>query len=852
MRRYVRPTVFLLFFISGISALVYEVVWTRMLVMVFGNTVFAVSTVLAAFMTGLAIGSISFGRLVDRRGHPLRTYALLELGIAVSAILLTAVLWRVNTLCVWLQQSVSDSAVLLTLVRYAVSFSLLVVPTTLMGGTLPVLSKFIVGHRSSLGRRVGALYALNTLGAAAGCYAAGFLLIGRIGLDWSVWTAAFLNLCVGSLAWWLGSRVASHAKPRRVFLPGAQVNPKVGEAKVGQILGALVLGTMALSGFAALGYEVVWTRLLTFVLGNSVYAFATMLTTFLVGLGLGSMLCSRLVDRGKRLVAALGMVQAGIGIYGIVCVQLFGRLLGSAGPMSFYASGDWAAAAGSSFFRALRIMFIPTLLMGASFPLAVRIYAANISKLGQRIGKVYSFNTVGAILGSTVTGFVFIPLLGLQNSMIGLGLINVALGLTLGAAEPRMSRAARTILLGAISGALILAFWTTPSDTFRRALEKGTSFVYYKEDVSCTVWIEEAAPDRTLLVDGREMAGTYLRKFSSQKMLGHLPMLLHPNPRSVFVLGFGAGGTCYSMSTHPELKRIDSAEFCPAVIQAAELLPDINHRILRDPRLHLVINDGRNFLVTTRRRYDVISVDLLYPDSAGTGSLYTREFYQLCSRRLEDDGIMVEWIPPHLLSMRDVKVILRTCQSVFPHTALWHTPYYGSLLMIASKKAFAIDFQKLQQRMDYPSVKKDLSQVHIANPYTLVSCFVAADETLASYAQDVSLVNTDAHPFIEYSAPRARTEDVKIYQSLLDIQQPILPHLVNLGQTEEEQDQVRARLSASLESMRFVQHAVIAMRKGGLSAARDHCSKALKLDSDNEVARDLLAEFSHLLGAGRQ
>ena len=846
--RVIRRVIFLLFLLSGISGLVYEVVWTRMLMVVFGNTVFAVATVLSAFMTGLALGSFSSGRMIDRRKDPLRIYAALQVAIAVSAVLLTALLANIGSVSVWFQRAVSGSAFLLTLLRYAVSFGVLVVPTILMGATLPVLSKFVVEHTSSLGRRVGTLYALNTLGAAAGCYAAGFLLIGRIGLNRTVWAAAGLNLCVGVVAWCLRRPVIERV-PSRPSSPGPQTDLAAEPGRGGRSLQVLVLCAMALSGFAALGYEVVWTKALILSVGNSVYAFAAMLTTFLVGLAIGGLFCSCVVDRGKRLVAALGLVEVGIGLYGIVCVHLFARMLRYGGLGVAAVPGGWSAAAGMGFLRAFSIMLFPTLLMGASFPLAARIYTVNFRRVGRGVGDVYSCNTVGAIAGSAVTGFVLVPMLGLQNSMAALGLLNVTVGLILGAAEPSMRHRAKVVFVGVVSGALLLVLWTAPRDVFRRALEKATKFIYYKEGISGTVCVEDSGTSRRLILDGREMAGTSLRRFDSQKILGHLPMLLHPNPRTAFVLGFGAGGTCYSISTHPGVERIDTAELCPAIVEAAPLFGELNHGILRDPKLHLVVNDGRNFLLTTRRRYDVISVDLLLPNAAGTGALYTKEFYELCYRRLNEGGLIVEWLPPHYFSMQHVKIILKTCQSVFPHTALWHSPQYTCLLMIGSKKPFRIDFQRLRERMNSPAVHGDLVKAQMADPCTLMSYFVAADKTLEAFAAEAVALNTDDLPLIEYSVPRARNEDEEIRRALLGLQQPKAPFLTNLGESEEESDQVRARLDASLRSMQYVQRAVIASRTKDFEAVTiAHCLKALELNPDNNVARRYLADAHRQLG----
>jgi len=830
------------------SGLAFEVVWTRMLTTLFGNTVFATSTVLAAYMTGLALGSYFLGRVADRRTDPLRIYALLEAGIGVSAVVLTAILWRVDAVSVWVQRGVSDSWLLLVAARYAVSFGLLVLPTCLMGGTLPMLSRFVVERDSSLGRHVGGLYALNTLGAALGCYVAGFLLIGRIGLNRTVWLAAAVNVGVAAVAWWLHRGVARGRAPMTAPAPESQAPAESEVPAAGGLLRGLVLGAVGLSGFAALGYEVVWTRALVFALGNSVYAFSTMLTTFLVGLALGSMACTWLVDRLKHRTATLGLIEASIGVYGIACAHLLAQMIASGAPALGSGQAEWAALAGSRFIQAFRILLLPTLLMGAVFPLAARIYTLNCRTVGRSVGSVYSVNTVGSVLGSVLTAFVLIPLLGLQKSMLVLGLINVGVGLALCAAEPHATRSSRLALMGVAGGALVVALLGTPDGAFRRALQGDSEFIYYKEEVSGTVWIEKVGAEQRLVIDQRDVAGTDVRVYDSQKVLGHLPMLLHPHPKAAFVLGFGGGGTCYSVSTHPEVERIDSAEFCPAVVEAAALLPEINGGVLDDPRMRLVVDDGRNVLLTTKRSYDVISVDLLYPDAAGTGALYTREFYETCRSRLNDGGLLAAWVPPHLLSMRDVKTVLATCRSVFPHTALWHSPYLNCVLMTASEKPFQVDFQRLTERMSQPTVRADLERMQVTSPYTLAAYFIAADEALDRYVGDVGALNTDDLPIIEYSAPRAPNEHLAISRALLDIQQPILSLLTDLGETEEAAEQTRRRLLASFEAMQSAQRAAIAQNSGDLPRAISECRHALELDPENPVARATLAQAYIRLG----
>jgi len=846
LRRPARYLVFVLFFLSGVSGLIYEIVWTRQLATVFGNTVFAVSTVLAAYMAGLALGSFAFGRSIDRGGRPLRLYALLQIGIAVSGVLLTWLLANIDAAAAWLHGVVAGSRLLANLARFAVCFLLLAVPTTLMGGTLPVLSKLLVERRSSLGRYVGLLYALNTLGAAAGCSVAGLVLIGRVGLRSTVWIAALLNALVALMAWLLHPRQEAAPPSKSSPVPSGASSPVPGDPDtLPPSLARLILGVMALSGFAALGYEVVWTKALIFLLGNSVYAFAAMLTTFLIGLALGSLLCAWVVDRGRRLFATLGIVEAGIGVYGILCVQLFAFALASGNSPQAPLPDDWGLSVGTRLFRAFALLFLPTLLMGATFPLATRAYTSRMNRVGRSVGTVYAFNTVGAILGSAVAGFLLIPTLGLQRTALALGVVNLSLGILLCAVEPNLRRRVRSALLAMLICAMVMGLLAVPADAFRKVFERGTRFLYYKEEVTGTVWVEKSAFDRRLYIDRKDMAGTSLHSYDSQKILGHLPMLLHPNPRDAFVLGFGAGGTGYSISTHPQLRRIDAAELCPAVVEAAALFPEINGNILGHPKLSLVVDDGRHFLLTTRRSYDVISVDLLFPDAAGTGSLYTREFYELCSRRLNDDGLMVEWLPPHRLSERNVRVILKTCASVFPHLSLWWSPYYRCLLMVASKSELRISLPRLRERMDHPAVRRDLAQASIRNPYALLSYCIASDAGLSRLWEDESAMNTDDLPLIEYSAPLTRHAEGAIRRLLLESYASTarVPIVGFPAGGSHPSPKAAASLRAARAASRVLQEAAIADGAGDTEAAIARTRQALEIDRDNAVARRKLADM---------
>ncbi|MBC8443201.1 fused MFS/spermidine synthase, partial [PVC group bacterium] len=734
MERSTRRTVLFLFFVSGISGLIYEVAWTRLLTTMVGNTVHAVTIVLAAFMAGLALGSQVGGRLIDRRDDALRVFAVLQIAIGVISFYLTAALSTATPVYVWLHRVAEGNTVLLNGGRLAFSFCLLVVPTTLMGATLPVLSRAAVQRRGTLGLELGTLYALNTLGAAAGCYIAGFVLIGGVGIRISTWGAAVLNVAVGVWAYVSYRHLGSPDEAEEVG--ATEPEPMATRRPVA----LLVLGAMAVSGFAALGYEVLWTRALVFFMGNSVYAFSAMLTTFLGGLALGSMAAARLADRWRRPVLVLGLIEAGIGMYALLSILLFAWGLGSAG--SLYPPLSWERPL-SQFAKVAAVMFVPTFLLGATFPLAARVYVLHLEQVGRKVGTLYMWNTLGGILGAAVTGFALLPAFGVEASLRLLCLINLLLGLVLVIAESAVRLRWRVVLAVALVSAGVIGGRAVPRDVFRRLHEGGpmdAEVIAYHEDATAAVAVVQEKENVSLRIDNHPVAGTELGYQCSQTFLGHLPLLLHPNPQSVFVLGFGAGGSCYSVSRHPEVKRIDAAELCPGVVRFAPLLASINRNILAEPYVTLDVNDGRNALLAARETYDVISVDLLLPHAAGAGSLYAKEFYEVCSQRLNDGGIVAEWIAPHRVSPAHLRIILGTAKSVFPHVALWYTRQYTHLVLVASRSPMRIDYTRLSNRMKTTGVARDLSAIGVDGPEALLSYFVADDDALARFLGKTGLI----------------------------------------------------------------------------------------------------------------
>ena len=729
-----------LFFFSGVSSLVYQVVWARMLTVVFGTTLLATSTVLSAFMAGLALGSWVLGRHIDRCKHPLRVFAALEVGIGLFALFfpsISANLGNAYGALVGLQ----GNFYLFSLTRFALCFALLLIPTALMGGTLPVVAKFAVRRLGGLGGRVGQLYAVNTLGAVVGVLAATFGLMEGLGLQGTTQAIAVVNFLVAGAAW----------------LWGRQRSVEVGEGVAKNISHSDrvlwgVLAGFAISGFAALGYEVAWMRLLMVSFSfNSHYEFSIVLVAFLSGLSLGGWLGSRLLTRRADLLSIFVGIQFLIGACGALSVLAFAHLSALVEPIQ-QADSWWMSRTGV-FFTAVAIMLLPTVAMGVIFPLVGQIYTRQLARLGRGIGDIGAVNSLGAVGGAFVTGFVLIPLLGTEWSVKVLAALNGLVGLTIALISQQRKR----LVWGGAAG-LALLLVLVPSDVLRRIAEPmavNRELVFYQEGAEGVITVEQQTDGfRKMALNGGGQVPTDYSSLQIFRLLGHLPLLLHPDPQEVLVVSLG-GGIALGGAAQYEPRRITCVELVPEVIDAARAhFGEFNHRVLENPtawNIELVIDDGRNFLLSSRDTYQIITGDATHPTSADSWVLYTKEFYELCRARLSADGIMAQWLPFHGLPPDDYQTIVRTFQHVFPHTTLWRSNNYS--IMVGTMQPLAIDWERLNEKMAPPRVHRSLEGIDLGNAFALLNTLVMDEVALRRYVGEGPL-NTDDHPHISFVSPK--------------------------------------------------------------------------------------------------
>jgi len=773
--KYARPLILLIFFLSGASGLIYEIVWTRLLSLVFGVSSFAISTVLTVFMAGLGIGGYTFGKLIDKRGNPLKVYALLEILIGLYAILLPNIFSLTEWLYIKLHVLTGGSFLLLSAERFLISFFILIFPTTMMGGTLPVISRFLIKSENRIGVDTGVIYSLNTFGAVAGCIITGFYLIEVIGVTQSLYLAAVLNLIAGGGAYVISQK--PEARSQKSELKAKDLKIVNLQSSIFNIQ-SLILLAFGFSGMAALSYEVLWTRVLILILDNTIYAFSIILVTFLFGIAGGSLIYSQisnLTTHSRRCpeisnITLFAVFQILIGLMGFLSLLLFANHNFIASQLNNFISwtsqfvgiGHWQGKMFATFLMAFLIMIIPTLLMGASFPVVAQTLKFEMKDIGKGIGKVYLINTIGAIIGSFSAGFILLPLIGIQKSIIWTGAIPLLFGIILIYISKRsIARYFISILSITISVIIIIFILRTgdiPKLISIGKIDKGNEILYYKEGIAGTVLVSSQETDLTpfrkpvkrLWINGDPIAGEFRGALQLERLQAHLPLLFHPDPKDALIICFGTGSTAGAVGDH-NVSEIYAVDISREVFNGGRYFSDGNRDILNNSRFKMIIEDGRNFLLITDKKFDLITSEPPPPSNAGIVNLYSREYYMLCKSRLKEGGMVSHWIPLHHLSEDDFKMLVSTFVSVFPHSTMWFTKW--DAIMIGSDKKLSIDFENLRERLNNKKIQESLKEIGIFNPFQLLSTFMMDEEDLHKFIDGVPIV-TDNNPYVEFTAPR--------------------------------------------------------------------------------------------------
>lgn len=854
-----------LFFVSGATGLIYEVAWTRMFTAVFGNTVHAASTVLAAYMGGLALGSLVLGRRGDRLGRPLVAYGLLELGIGLYAIAVPLMVGGLTGLYASVFQAFGQRPLPVTIVRFVLSFLVLLVPTTLMGATLPILSRLAGREFGLLGRGVGALYALNTFGAVLGSFLTGFVLLEMIGVSGSVYLAAAGGVAVGVVALAVGRgmpRLQAEAAPEtgvpEATAPDAEKPPVAGQPAEGlsRYASVMVLLVYAVSGAAALGYEVLYTRVLVFSLGATVHAFSVMLTTFLIGIAIGSAASSRLVDRSRRPIEAFAIIEILIGATVLASVYLLRELSLTHHYLDIrQAGGNLFRLRGADFLESAAVMMAPTLLMGAAFPVVARIYARR-NLVAASVGSIYFFNTVGAVAGSLLAGFVLVPALGAARSIAALASLNVALGVLLFSCVGRRrfwAAGAALVLAALLAGSLALRPEIL-AETFN-IRQPGSELLYAKEGVAGTVTVHRYPEYDLLAIDGTDVAGTSFMLRVTQKLQAHLPVLLARDTRSITHIGFGSGETLKTLNLYG-VGTIDGVEICKDVIAASRrFFSAINLGVFDRSNVRITIMDGKNFVLLTGQTYDIIMTDSIYPGSSGASALYTVDHFKEVRKKLNPGGIASCWLPLDL-AQADLASALMAFNEAFPEMSVWYCymSFSQHALLIGRKDGpVTVDLAKFAAAFADPALREDFGAILIDDPLTLASCLIADGEAVRRFCAGVR-ANSDDRPSLEFGAARrgvSRRWFGANLMNMLALRPDPTPYLTGLGTGPDSlaaaaEIAKRFRISAGI----IAGHARQAEGETGLAKAE--YATALALDPQNRIALASISDLDRIVSTLEQ
>ncbi len=782
----------LMFVGSGCAALIYEIVWFQLLRQVIGASAISLGILLSSYMGGLFLGSLAFPKYVSMRHHPLKVYALLELGIAACAILMLAALPLVRFVYV----GVVGYGLAGIFLRGFVCLLVLLPPTILMGATLPAIARYMETTRVGISR-IGFLYTANICGAVAGCLLAGFYLLRVYDMVVATFFAAAINVAIAAVS------ILIAARGKRFEAPQDEAQTLV----VTRATNPWVYVVIGVSGFTALGAQVVWTRLISLLFGGTVYTFSIILAVFLIGLALGSAAGSLLAERVRRPGVALGWTQLLL----VLAIPLGAFMISREIPFwylnpDFY--GDILLRYGHDLLRATVAMLFATLLWGASFPLALAAVGRPGEDPGSLVGRVYAANTAGAILGSAAFSMFMIPAFGTQQSqqrltlLAGLAAVSMFISDRFAPAEDeaptsREAPAGASLLerAGGVVGAVRVAGATalmllltvvmvgsvTPVPdgliAYGRFIEDWDAVEVYhyvgegmNTSVAVSDWPEEGV--RSFHVGGKVVASTRRVDMRLQRMLGHLPALFQGGPKSVLVVGFGAGVTAGSFVVHDELERIVICEIEPLVPEAAaEWLGPENFYVKDDPRTELIFDDARHFIATTDETFDVITSDPIHPWVSGSAALYSAEYYELVKQRLNPGGVVAQWLPLYETSEEAVKSSLATFMEAFPHGTVWNSDIFGEgydVVMIGSIEPLTVDIVAVEDQLARnPALRSSLAAVDFHSGMELLTSYVGQASDLQPYLVGAQL-NRDRSLRLQYLAGLALDENnsAAIFQAM--------------------------------------------------------------------------------------
>ncbi|MEJ5166901.1 MAG: fused MFS/spermidine synthase [Thermoanaerobaculia bacterium] len=730
-----------MFFLSGVSSLIYQMVWLKKLHLIFGVTTPSIVAILVAFMAGLSLGSFLIGKYSKNFKNPFLFYGILEAIIGIYALFMDYFFSILDKVFIIFYNSLSGTPLFFDFLRFILSLFVLLAPTFLMGGTLPLLVQGTEKLDKNFGKKTGFLYGINTLGAFFGTFLSTFYTIPTLGFKTTNYLAIFLNfLILFSI----------------LFLKNTEKREEKEEENLKINLKKYLLAIVFFMGFTSFGYEILWNRILILHTGSNVYAYGLVLCNILLGIGLGSLFYSLFSKIIKNPLRSLGFLELILGIFGFFQIYLF---LNLTDILTLFAKLPWDKAShqifGSLFLGSFLCLIFPSFLMGFSFPLSVKIFFSEKNSPGNISGKVYSINTLGCITGTVATGLIFIPLIGTARSFFLMIILNLALSLIL-----LNRKIERTLILLSIFSAILMTFTFpkeklfTSAGVYREEVEKILTF---KEDITGSIVAIQKPNGLSLEINGINVAGTSPDLYIIQKLQGHIPLLLAHHHERVLHIGLGSGGTLNTVSKYP-VEEIIVAEISPGIVEvSSRYFRAVNEDVFKDKRIKIEITDGRNYVLASLKKFDVILSDSIHPKYLGNGFLYTKDYFNLIYNKMEKDGVASMWLPLYSLTLKNYKEILKAFSDVFPCTALWWfpEPMNSFTIVVGSKKPF--DFSKFLSNMQDSIIKEDLSKIGLEKKEKMLSCLILDEKNLENFLKSIK-PHTDNLPTVEYESNKIFTK----------------------------------------------------------------------------------------------
>jgi spermidine synthase len=803
-----------LFFFSGSAGLIYEVIWIDLLTNFLGSSTVAVSIILTAFMGGLATGSYTIGRLADNWDEKkiAKAYVIAELLIGFYALFFPILVNQVENFYISIFSIVPNILWSSIILKSIFSIMILFIPTFLMGSTLPLITRYLSRQWGTYSKNISLLYSLNTFGAIAGTMLAGFYLLEHYGISGATYFSASLNFLVAILFFILFKSFKIELKEQfKEEANNKQKTKKNKKEKIDKKIDEfiiLLLISYTISGAAAMVYQVVWTRSLSLILGTSTYAFTTMLATFLLGIAIGSFLFRHIKKTHSRVILYI-IFQIIIVVSVILSSLLLDKL-----PIYYLSLREmmfenWSDLNYIRFLLASAIMIIPTISMGMLFPIVTDIVSDYTKKMSHIVGKTYAINSVGAMVGAILTSMAIVPLFGLQMSIyfgafLNLFAMSIILFQTDQLEQKRKNIIFATISLFVVSLAILSPKWSarmmssgvyTYADNYYNVSEnfdefdektkkdynfqheniweiamKNYDLLYYKDGITDSVAVMRNHEGIiSMMVNGKvDASAKGDNDVTTQIMIGQLPLLLHEDPKDVFLVGYASGITAGAILTH-HIQSLTTAEISPTIVEASVFFNKYNNNPIKDPRMNLRIQDARHLLMTSTKKYDVIVSQPSNPWIKGQSSLFSYDWYNIVSDHLSKNGIFMQWLPAYSISENSLKIIINTLSKAFPTLTLWTSSIPGDLIILASNNnKFRASYELMLQKAMQPKIYKQLEKISL-NPQTMLQeLFLKGNSEIDKYLDIKNKkleINSDDKLITEYRTPKnmANNKYVEIF-----------------------------------------------------------------------------------------